>query len=85
MMLKINLSPFPVKSKADANAVSLQGGTALLAASRFGHAEVVRILLDQGANVRYVDPLGDTAWKWADRNQHAEVKALLEKHGCCNR
>lgn len=65
----------------DANAANSYGGTALSFAADKGHAEVVKLLLEHGANPNVRDtfyeqsPLG-----WAVDRGHAEVvRALLEK------
>ena len=66
---------------ADIEAVELEyGGTPLAAAARKGQAEMVRFLLQQGA-----DPAAPAAssWAqplyWAEKEGHGEVVALLKE------
>ena len=56
------------------------GDTALLAAARVGHAEVVLQILQRGANPAVANWLGDTALHWACYRGDMGVAAkLLEK------
>ena len=56
------------------------GDTALLAAARAGHAEVVLQILQRGANPAVANSLGDTALHWACYRGDVGVAAkLLEK------
>ena len=49
-------------------------------AARNGHSEVVKLLLEKGANIEHNDNNGRAPLSWAARNDHAEVvKLLLEK------
>ncbi len=68
-----------IEKGADVNAV-VRGGTALIWAVRFGHLEMVQILLaTPGINVNAADNEGYTALIWAADKGHTEtVKALLE-------
>jgi ankyrin repeat protein len=50
---------------------------ALREASRNGHEEVVKILIEAGANVHAWD---DNALREASRNGHLEVVKLLKEH-----
>ena len=66
--------------RADIEAVELEfGGTPLAAAARFGKVEMVRFLLDQGADPatpiesRWAQPL-----YWAEKEEHGEVAVLLK-------
>jgi Ankyrin repeats (3 copies) len=52
-----------------------------LAASRNGHAEVVDILLEHGANMSMVDFGGDTALLLAARGGHEKIMESLLKKG----
>jgi len=55
--------------------------TALHEASRVGHAAVVTMLLDAGANVTRATAFGDTALHLASCNGHLEVVRLLLARG----
>jgi hypothetical protein len=65
----------------DANAANAYGGTALSFASDKGHAEVVKLLLEHGADVNVKDRFYTaTPLLWAVEHGHAEVvRALLAK------
>ena len=58
--------------------VSQFGGTALMGASRDGHASIVQLLLDNRADVNAKDNSGWTALDYARVHKHSEVVALLE-------
>lgn len=66
---------------ADVNAANTYGGTALAFASDKGHAEVVDLLLERGANVNVSDRFyQETPLGWAARHGHAGiVRSLLAK------
>ena len=57
---------------------TLEGFTPLMTAAAEGQAEVVRQLLDHGADRSLKDTDGDTALTFARQNGHVEVVALLE-------
>jgi ankyrin repeat protein len=57
---------------------SLEGFTALMTAAAEGQVEVVRRLLDHGADRSIEDTDGDTALTFARQNGHSEVVELLE-------
>ncbi len=57
---------------------TLEGFTALMTAAAEGQVEVVRRLLDHGADRDIEDTDGDTALTFARQNGHTEVVALLE-------
>ena len=46
-------------------------------AAQEGHVEVVRLLLEAGADKSWADSCGDTALMWAAREGHVEVERLL--------
>lgn len=58
---------------------TLEGFTPLMTAAAEGQVEVVRQLLDHGADRSLKDTDGDTALTFAQQNGHTEVVALLEK------
>lgn len=64
--------------RADVNARERHyGDTALMWAAAAGHVDVVRLLIEAGADVRAVDNEGVTALHLARANGHAEVAAAL--------
>lgn len=60
---------------------STMGRTPLMIAAALGNAEIVRMLLDAGANASRRDADGQTALQLARQNHHAQVVALLEREG----
>ncbi|XP_077435531.1 uncharacterized protein ankrd50l [Vanacampus margaritifer] len=58
-----------------------QGATALSIAAQQGHADVVAILLQGGANPDHVDKYGRTPMKVAGKHGHTKVIRLLESFG----
>ena len=68
-------------SGADVNARFRYGTTALFKAAERGYAQVAKVLLDRGADVKVKDTFyGATAMSWALDNNHVDVvKLLLEK------
>lgn len=66
---------------ADVNARFRYGQTALFKASERGHTEVVKLLLERGADASVRDTFyGETAMSWAVDKGHMEtVRALLAK------
>jgi ankyrin repeat protein len=66
------------RNRADVNAREQRyGDTALMWAAVAGHADVVRLLIEAGADVRAVDDEGVTALHLARANGHTEVAAAL--------
>ncbi|GAI14151.1 unnamed protein product, partial [marine sediment metagenome] len=66
---------------ADPNKVDQDGRTALMFASFNGHTEIVRLLLDEGAELGIRDAMGRTALLYASTGPFAEtVKLLLDHH-----
>ncbi|KAJ1396008.1 ankyrin repeat-containing domain protein, partial [Ochromonadaceae sp. CCMP2298] len=57
------------------------GRTALHIASHFGHPEVVRLLLEKGADAEAKDTAGRTAMHYASVTGHLEVVRLLLEKG----
>ena len=59
--------------RADVNAKTSYGWTALHLAAAKGHTEIVRLLISNKADVNAKTPDGWTALHWAAKNGHTEV------------
>ncbi|KAI0270169.1 ankyrin repeat-containing domain protein [Russula aff. rugulosa BPL654] len=57
------------------------GGTPLHVASACGAPEVVRLLLEHGADIEAKDKNGKTALQEAAENERDKVVELLREHG----
>ncbi len=66
-----------LSQKADANEPGAQGATPLIAAARMGRADLVRLLLDAGAEPEWHDDSQETALLKAAANGHRDVCAEL--------
>ena len=62
---------------ADINKARDDGATPLNVASQNGHVEVVRMLLEQGADI-HLSWQGQTPLQTARQRNHAEIARLLE-------
>jgi ankyrin repeat protein len=67
-------------SKAELNVKGQRGMTLLLLALRRGHAEVVKYLLEAGADVTLADEAGNTALYQAVGRGHSEIVRILLSH-----
>ncbi len=67
---------------ADLEAQDMWGNTALMwaAYSDRAHPEVVKLLLDHGANPDHKNKMGETAFTWAARRGPTDVVSLLQRH-----
>jgi ankyrin repeat protein len=55
--------------------------TPLIVAASYGHAEVVKLLLDKGAHVNMGNEGSETALHYAARHGHTKVMRILLEHG----
>ncbi len=71
-----------LKAGADANAKLPGGTTMLMAAARTGNPEIVRLLIEHGADVSAKgEEYGETALIWAVEENHADAAKVLIAHG----
>ncbi|ESU40318.1 Protein kinase NEK family protein [Giardia duodenalis] len=62
------------------NGLRISSGTALMMAAAHGHAEAVKLLVEEESNIR--DSAGKTALMHAVHNNHPEVIRILVTHDC---
>ena len=62
----------------DVNAQNQDGETLLMRAASLGDAEIVKLLLDKGADVNRTDVFGNTAAVFAYEKDHAAIQELLK-------
>jgi len=60
---------------------SIRNYTALILASRYGHIEIVKLLIVAGADVNAKGGIGNTALQGASRYGHTEMVKLLRAVG----
>ena len=65
----------------DVDARDTEGVTILMLASYYGHAEIVRLILDHGADPNLRDRRGRTALMRAESGGHTQVVAMLRQSG----
>jgi ankyrin repeat protein len=74
--------PAARRNRADVNAREhWYGHTALMSAAAAGHADVIRLLIEAGADVSAVDDEGESALSFARANAHAEAITALVAAG----
>ena len=62
-------------------ATAENGTTALMMAAREGHLPMLLLLLEHGADAKYVSPYGHSALGLAEDRGHKEIEAVLRKAG----
>ena len=65
----------------DPNTIAPGRGGALHGAAAVGNTEIVRFLLDHGANPNLKEKFDVTPLWWARNRQHADVERVLIEHG----
>lgn len=56
------------------------GNTALIEAARYGYSKIVKLLIENGADINQTNYMGNTALMYASANRHLDcVKELLEQ------
>ena len=88
MLSSMNVSKMlkALRMGADPNMSSVKhnhgnGSTALRAAAIFGEYEPAKILIDAGADVNMIDPVGNTPLDYALENDHHDMIILLLDNG----
>ncbi|CAG9938653.1 unnamed protein product [Clonostachys rosea f. rosea IK726] len=64
--------------RVNVNSLSIFGRSALLEPCKYGHDEVVEVLLAAGAEIHFIDADGDTALSVAKEEGHDRIVTLLE-------
>lgn len=77
----VEIVRYLIQMKADVNAASDNGTTALMVAARQGNPELVRILLNAGADPNKTTESGETALDMALQGRNEEVTGLLRSSG----
>lgn len=77
----IEIVRYLIQMKADVNAASENGTTALMVAAQHGHVELVRLLLGANADPNKSTEHGETALDMALQTNNAEIAALLRAQG----
>ena len=73
------MASFLIKAGADVNAVDKDGRTALMDAAWYGDLEMVKLLVEHGADIELEAENGDYAILCAEKQQHAHVVEFLKK------
>ncbi len=69
-----------IEAGANVNAGNHGNWTPLMSAAYYGHPEMVKLLLDHGANPKVRDYMGKTAADWAHGEHRQEIRAILKGH-----
>ena len=69
-----------IEASANVNAGNHGNWTPLMSAAYYGHPEMVKLLLEHGANPRTRDYMGKTAADWAYGEHRQEIRAILKAH-----
>jgi ankyrin repeat protein len=63
----------------DINAQDNSGVAILMIAARYGHTELLRLILEHGANPQLKDNVGKTALDWAANSEQKEAIEILRQ------
>ena len=77
----LDIIRFLLDAKADIDATSPNGTTALMMAVRGNHYTVAELLLERGANVNIRNENGEHSLNWAEKAGYFSIVSLLKKHG----
>jgi len=66
------------------NAAADNGTTALMMAAREGYLQMLLLLLEHGADAKYVSPSGHSALSLAADRGNKEIEFMLRKAGVSN-
>ena len=77
----IEIVRYLIEMKADVNAASENGTTALMVASSQGQIEIVRLLLNAGADLNKITENGETALDMTLKTRNEEIAGLLRAQG----
>lgn len=69
-----------LRTRADINAHDPAGKTPLMMASQNGHIQIVKLLLEAGANPRLTDNMGLDAKYYALQSFRPDIAALIEEY-----
>lgn len=59
----------------------IKGNTALILAAKFGHDDIVRLILMNGADANVKDSDGKTCLMYATENDHQDIMKVLYQYG----
>lgn len=68
-----------IEKKANLNLGNVRNRTALSRASYKGHTEIVRMLVNAGADINIKDKYGKTALDYAMERGHKDIVSILKK------
>lgn len=77
----VEIVRYLIQMKADVDAASENGTTALMVASSQGQSEIVRLLLNAGADVNKITVNRETALDMALKTNNEEIAGLLRSRG----
>ena len=75
----LDIATYLLDHKADINEPGELRETALIKAARFQRNEVVKLLVERGADLDEADPTGATALEIAERNGSSVIAGILKK------